>query len=502
MRCHERARSVRGLRGLASVAFATAALGGCGGELDSRGAEIASVTAQADMALIRTRPALVAGKYARMADDPYAFFRGTLPLYLHDWRSGKDGAAESRFAGSAPRVLSIGDAHVENFGALRARDGSFGLESNDFDSAGLDPYLWDVRRLTTSVALAARLSNPEDEEARSAAAAAEREIAVAAARAYAEAIAKLADGAPRERESAPGEGPVLNDLFERSEEDTATRAELEELTVVLDGTRRLRRGSIDPEDPSSQLLDLPEACEAALKRTIEGYRGTLGDPPEASFFEILDAAREMGSGVASFPRVRVLVLVEGPTPSRDDDVILEVKELADAIGPGHAPPDVELDSVPSRVRVATAAAWGGVDAAPLWGVSEMLGFPVQIRLESAGQKTIRIRKLTGKRGTTEALVGLAEALGRLVARVHASPLREGDPAAAADVAAAIGPDLGAFADEQADAGVRGAERAEGDHLRFRTALFELGPTLGIVPDETDRPSPELSALYNGLPGER
>lgn len=496
MRCPERARTLRGLLGCLAAA---AGLWGCGGELDSRGAEIASVTARADMALLRARPALVEGKYARMAADPYAFFRGTLPLHLHDWQSGNDGEAESSFAGSAPLVLSIGDAHLENFGALRARDGSFGLESNDFDAADLDPYLWDVRRLAAAMALAARLSNAGDEEARKAAVEAERDIALAAARAYAESIAALADGAPRERVSAPGHGPVSKDLFERSEEDTASRAELEGLTVVEGGRRRLRRGGVDPEAPESRLLELPEACEAALPAAIEGYRATLADPPEASFFEILDAAREMGSGVASFPRVRVLVLVEGPTLSRDDDVILEVKELADAIGPGHAPPDVAFDSVPARVRLTTRAAWGGEDAAPLWGVTEMLGFPVQIRVESEGEKTIRIRKLTGKRGTKEALIGLAEELGRLVARVHASPVREGDPSPAADVAAAIGADAEAFAAEQADAGVRRAARTLDDHERFRTALRELGPTLGFVPDEADRPSPELSALYNGLP---
>lgn len=61
-------------------------------------------------------------------------------------------------------------------------------------------------------------------------------------------------------------------------------------------------------------------------------------PPPPSFFQIEDAARELGSGVASFPRVRVLVLVRGPTASPDDDVILpEIKELGGAWGLGHTP---------------------------------------------------------------------------------------------------------------------------------------------------------------------
>jgi len=397
-------------------------------------------------------------------------------------------------------VLSIGDAHVENFGTLRAADGSFGLESNDFDSADRDPYLWDVRRLSTAMALAARLSNADDEAANQAATAAAKNIALAAIKAYAQSMAAFADGAPRERVSGPGENAVLDDLFTKSEEAAGSHGELSDFTVVASGRRRLLRGSLDPEDPTSQLLDLPDACRNALPGTLEGYRGTLQSPPPASFFEILDAAREMGSGVASFPRVRLLVLVQGPSPAPEDDVILEVKELSDAIGPAHAPPDVSFDSVQSRVRLATLAAWGAKDAAPLWGVSEMLGFPVQVRVESAAQRTIRIRKLSGDRGTPEALAGLGATLGKLLARVHASPILQGDPSPAADVVAAMGADLEVFAEEQAEAGVSGAERVMDDYPLFQAALEVLGPTMGILPEEADAPAPELSALYNGLPG--
>src|SRR5262249_55970423 len=115
------------------------------------------------------------------------------------------------------------------------------------------------------------------------------------------------------------------------------------------GSRRLLRGNIDPEDPESVLLDLPEGFSKALPAALDAYRATLLDPPPAADFEIEDAAREKGSGVASFPRVRALVLVRGPTSAPDDDVILEVKELSDAVLLPHAPPDVSYDSVQDRV---------------------------------------------------------------------------------------------------------------------------------------------------------
>lgn len=50
-----------------------------------RQAFVVTTLTRADEALLRTRPALVAGKYARMARDPYAFFRGSMALFSADW---------------------------------------------------------------------------------------------------------------------------------------------------------------------------------------------------------------------------------------------------------------------------------------------------------------------------------------------------------------------------------------------------------------------------------
>src|SRR3954470_17210676 len=47
---------------------------------------VLSVLTAADATLAYDRPQLVAGKYALMAKEPFAFFRGSLPLFLADWR--------------------------------------------------------------------------------------------------------------------------------------------------------------------------------------------------------------------------------------------------------------------------------------------------------------------------------------------------------------------------------------------------------------------------------
>ncbi|MFO0590768.1 MAG: DUF2252 family protein [Polyangiaceae bacterium] len=482
---------------MAAALLGAGATGCTEGEGDRTG-EIASVMARADMPLLRTRPELVAGKYALMASDPYSFYRGSVPIYLHDYRLDRDGAWTTPFMVEEPLVLTLGDAHVENFGTLLSADGTFALEPNDFDAADEGVYLWDVRRLVIGAALAARLSNEDDSDARDAAAAAARDIAASAAKAYVDALGSLADGGPRERLSEPGDGPVLKDLFERSASGLEERSELADLTVMAKGTRIFKRGAIDPTNPTSLLYDLPGACKTALPEVLGRYRETLSDPPPPSFFEIQDMVRELGSGVASFPRVRVLVLLRGDSDSPDDDVLLEVKEIADAIGPSHAPSDVRFDSLQDRIQRTTRAAWATATTAPLWSTSSMLGFPVQVRLVSGGQRTVRVGRLFGKRGTPEAISDLAAHLGALLARVHASPLPEGAGSKAADLWSVIGRDPEGFVAEQADAGAAGAERVLEDYGHFRDALDDLGPTLGVVPAPGDAPSPELAQLYSGI----
>ncbi len=454
--------------------------------------------ARADAPLIRTRPELVAGKYALMARDPYSFFRGTVPLFLHDFTVNHAGLGASRFALTEPLVVSVGDAHVENFGALRGADGVLAIEPNDFDGADRTVYLWDVRRLATAMSVAAHLSNEDDAEARATASGAAREIALAAARSYAESIRALAGEAERARVTGAIGSEVYEDVFERSEEDAAARVELEELTTLEDGSRRLRRGAVDPEEPEHLFLDLPESARAALRGALDGYRSTLIDPPPGEHFGVLDAVRERGTGVASWPRVRILVLVRGPTDEPEDDVILELKELPDSTVPRHAPPQVAYDSIQARVLGVSRAAWAVPDAEPLWGTTSFLGFPAQVRLETEGHKTIRIRRLEGKRGTVPALTRLAEDLGALVARVHASPWREGAGSPAADIAALIGDEVDGFAEEQADVGAAYALEVLADHERFGDALSDLGPRLGVPFDPRDEPSPDLAALYDGV----
>ncbi len=461
---------------------------------DPRAAEIASVLARADEPLLRTRPALVASKYRAMAATRFAFFRGSFPLYVHDAENDAELAPSAFDTRAFP--LSVGDAHPENVGTLLASDGSLAIELNDFDAADRWPWLWEVRRLATGMAVAAADSNTGSADARAAADAARGAIARAVALGYARAI--LADGTG-ERIEDGGESVHLSDLLERAREDAEDRSELQELTFVRDGARRLLRGGIDEDDPENVYLDADPLVVDAMPSALTTWRASLTAPVGGSFTMIKDVARELGSGVASRPRARFIVLVEGPTEGTDDDVILEVKEIADSGARGFVPPGVAEDGSPAARAVGAARlAWARPDAEPLWGHATLLGLPVQIRAEREAHKTLRVARLVDELGTPEALVSLGEHLGALLGRVH----RASDdpfPGTTNAIAAAIGSSPDAFADEQADVAVRWSNRVADDHRAFVGMLEDRGPLLGFQRDAIDALDPEERALFGEEP---
>lgn len=89
-------------------------------------------------------------KHQQMATSGFAFFRATYYRWGQKWEKvcGK--------AGESPKVLAVGDLHVENFGTWRDLEGRLVWGVNDFDEAIELPYTNDLIRLAASAALAIR----------------------------------------------------------------------------------------------------------------------------------------------------------------------------------------------------------------------------------------------------------------------------------------------------------------------------------------------------------
>jgi hypothetical protein len=87
-------------------------------------------------------------KHKKMQDDPFVFLRATF------FRWAKCIEALCPDLSKAPRVLSVGDTHIENFGTWRDAEGRLVWGVNDFDEAATIAYPFDLVRLAASARLA------------------------------------------------------------------------------------------------------------------------------------------------------------------------------------------------------------------------------------------------------------------------------------------------------------------------------------------------------------
>lgn len=87
-------------------------------------------------------------KHERMRKNPFVFLRATF------FRWAKRIEKLCPELKDAPRVLSVGDTHTENFGTWRDFEGRLVWGVNDFDEATIIPYPFDLVRLAASVRLA------------------------------------------------------------------------------------------------------------------------------------------------------------------------------------------------------------------------------------------------------------------------------------------------------------------------------------------------------------
>lgn len=96
-------------------------------------------------------------KHRRMEQDPFFFMRATFYRWAQLW------SEECDHLHVCPRVLGVGDLHVENFGTWRDGEGRLIWGINDFDEATTLPYANDLVRLCTSALMAigeSRLATP------------------------------------------------------------------------------------------------------------------------------------------------------------------------------------------------------------------------------------------------------------------------------------------------------------------------------------------------------
>jgi uncharacterized protein (DUF2252 family) len=284
-------------------------------------------------------------KLAKIETSPFIFFRGTAGLFYRRMQ----GVDQDK-----PRTLVAGDIHPENFGVMQGSDGTLSFGIDDFDEAALAPFSWDLRRGATGFALLAG--------DRGFTAAEKRTIAAAFVDGYQSAVKTFAMS---DLESHPflsdGDPPqILKDLFKKSKKRKQSKI-LKKYTE--DGAFKTKKNLT----PAPELVD-------DMQRVVNDYRRTLQDdaPGDADFFKVKDVAIRTDAGTASLGLSRYYILVEGKDPTKDDDIILEMKESLPSalVGLGGSPLHARY-SVAAQANRAAHVMRDGED--PLHGYTEYGG---------------------------------------------------------------------------------------------------------------------------------
>src|SRR6516164_66068 len=96
---------------------------------------------------------LIPIRYGRMLQSP--FYRGAAGIMAADL---------ARTPTTGLNVQACGDCHLLNFGGFATPERSIIFDINDFDETCPAPWEWDVKRLVTSIILAARSNGLSDNQ--------------------------------------------------------------------------------------------------------------------------------------------------------------------------------------------------------------------------------------------------------------------------------------------------------------------------------------------------
>jgi uncharacterized protein (DUF2252 family) len=343
-------------------------------------------------------PALIQLKYKLMAESPFGYLRGAVPVM----------AADLAVLPSTCIVCQLcGDAHVRNLGAYAAPDGRLVFDINDFDETIRGPFEWDLKRMAASLVVAGRGSGHKEASARQAV---EKFVTRYAAqmRAFAQ-MPSLEVGRFQVHRLNQVE-PVLDALL-KAERSTAlhTLDQLTESASAAPGASR-RFKEIKP------VLTRVTGRQAAAVLGGLGADRQMLEPQRQhllSLYRPVDVAFKV-VGTGSVGLRDYCIYFEGNGP--DDPLFLQIKEEPAS---GYAPylPDADPPRHNGQ-RTAEGQKAMQVQSDPFLGWTHFGGRDYLVRQLNDHKGSIDLEDLTG--GGLEAY---AEVCGELLARGHA---RSGD----------------------------------------------------------------------------
>ena len=433
---------------------------------DERQSHIVDVLVDAFEDLIERDPRAFRGKFRKMAADPFAFYRGSAPLFYSDLDRLDDPWVDD----ATSRVWIQGDLHAENYGTYMDSAGVLVFDVNDFDEAYLGHYTWDLQRMAASLALLGfRKALSDDSIAR---------LIEEYARAYLETVRLFATSeVDREfRLTLDNTEGILHDVLEVARMETRIQL-LERVTIIAGGDRRLATG------PGVRELEDDE--RQAVCAAYERYLDTI---PEAKrqqsiSYAVKDVVGRSGFGIGSAGLRAYNLLVEGRTQALENDVVLSMKQ-AQTPAVSRVVRDERIRSYFEHEGHRTAVSQGALQAhADPWvGWTELDGVGQVIKELSPYEADLDWDVVTER----DEMLPLVRDLGRATAKVHCvSDEGSEHPLVDVNVEAKISDVISGRGDEFArDLVAFGAEYGaltREDHRRFVDA-FRNGMIRGVEVD--------------------
>ena len=344
-------------------------------------------------------PALIKLKYQLMAETPFAYFRGAVPVMAADL---------AVLPNTGILCQLCGDAHVRNLGAYAARDGRLVFDINDFDDTIRGPFEWDLKRMAASLVLAGRGSGHKEAAARQAV---EKclERYCAQMRAFAElpSVEVVRFQVHRMDQAEPVHAALLK------AERASPQHTLEQLTEAVPAKPGAPRRF---KESKPMLTRVSGAQERAVLASLAPYQEMLEPQRQhlLSLYQPLAVAFKV-VGTGSVGLRDYCVYFEGNGPA--DPLFLQIKEEPASAYAPYLP-----DAHPARhngQRVAEGQRAMQLQSDPFLGWTHIGGRQYLVRQLNDHKGSIELDDLAGG-----GLQAYAEVCGELLARGHA---RSGDP---------------------------------------------------------------------------
>ncbi|MBB6671941.1 DUF2252 family protein [Cohnella nanjingensis] len=274
-------------------------------------------------------PVTKAYKYGAdgLAGNVFTFFRGTNALYEADLQTGVLPLPQALRAYDGIQSYVQGDAHIQNVGFFNDSKGEAVFDLNDPDSSGVGHFYDDLLRFATSIYLAkydssgTALANAPDGDFRWAAKQFMEAYKNTVLGIHSGAIDETAYKLTSDRLSAYTKS-AMNKVTSKA---GPTLAAARTAQVTKWNSDINKAGSTKYQAATAaELVELSSHWNSYLQNIRAD--STLNDADFDRFFTVKKTVRRINQGIGSMGVLRYNVLIEGPTSSDADDILLDVKE--------------------------------------------------------------------------------------------------------------------------------------------------------------------------------